>query len=56
MRKPITIAPLLLIAALSLTIALAGRMKERAAHDRFSFHDFRHDPRPRKLSCIIMAS
>ena len=39
MKKPITIAPLLLIAVLSLAIALADRMKERAAHDRFSFDD-----------------
>jgi hypothetical protein len=39
MKKPITIAPLVLIAALTLSIALADRMKERTAHDRFSFDD-----------------
>lgn len=35
MKTPILIA--LLFAALSLTFALADRMKERALHDRFSF-------------------
>jgi hypothetical protein len=37
MKKPITLAPFVLIAALTLSIALADRMKERALHDRFSF-------------------
>jgi hypothetical protein len=41
MKKPITIAPIVLIAALTLSIALADRMKERALHDRFSFDDSR---------------
>jgi hypothetical protein len=39
MKKPITLAPFVLIAALTLSIALADRMKERALHDRFSFDD-----------------
>jgi hypothetical protein len=39
MKKPITIAPIVLIAALTLSIALVDRMKERTAHDRFSFDD-----------------
>jgi hypothetical protein len=39
MRKSITIAPIVLIAALTLSIALADRVKERASHDRFSFDD-----------------
>jgi hypothetical protein len=39
MKKPITLAPFVLIAALTLSIAVADRMKERALHDRFSFDD-----------------
>jgi hypothetical protein len=39
MKKPITLAPFVLIAALTLSIALTDRMKERALHDRFSFDD-----------------
>ena len=39
MKKPITIAPLLAIAALCLTVALVDRLKERASQDRFSFYD-----------------
>jgi len=39
MKKPITIAPIVLFVALTLSIALADRMKERASHDRFSFDD-----------------
>lgn len=41
MKKPIIIASIVLIAALSLTVALADRMKERASHDRFSFGETR---------------
>ena len=40
MKKPIGIAPILLIAVVSPTIALADRMNERASHDRFSFGDW----------------
>lgn len=36
---PITFAHMMLIAVVTLGIALAGRMNERAAHDRFSFDD-----------------
>jgi hypothetical protein len=39
MEKPMTIAPLLAIAALCFTVALVDRMKERASQDRFSFYD-----------------
>ena len=39
MKKPITIAPIVLIAALSLSIALANRVKDRASQDRFSMGD-----------------
>lgn len=39
MKRPITLVPFVLIAALTLSITLADRMKERALHDRFSFDD-----------------
>ena len=39
MKKPITLAPFVLIAALTLSIALSDRIKERALHDRFSFDE-----------------
>lgn len=39
MTKPIALAPILLIATLSLSVALAERMKERASQDRLSFGD-----------------
>jgi hypothetical protein len=39
-EKALTLAPfVLMIAVLTLSIALADRMKERALHDRFSFDD-----------------
>ncbi|MGH6892062.1 MAG: hypothetical protein ACREEP_07375 [Dongiaceae bacterium] len=37
MRKPITFLSVLLIAALTIGVAVAGRMEQRAQHDRFSF-------------------
>lgn len=37
MTKPIIIGPLILVAALSLAIALVERTKELALHDRLSF-------------------
>ena len=39
MRKPTVLAPIVLILTLSLSVALADRMKERAWQDRFSFGD-----------------
>ncbi len=39
MNKSIVVAPIVLIVALTLSIAVADRMKERASHDRFSFAD-----------------
>jgi len=39
MKKPITIAPILLAAILVVSVALAERMREQAWHDRFSFDD-----------------
>lgn len=39
MRKQITLAPVVLVAALSLSIALVDRIKERASLDRLSFCD-----------------
>ena len=39
MKKPITLAPFVLLALLTASIALADRLKERALHDRFSFDD-----------------
>lgn len=36
MRKPIAVESIVLIAVLSLSIALADRMKERVSQDRFS--------------------
>jgi hypothetical protein len=35
-RNPIALAPIVLITTLSLSIALADRIKERASQDRFS--------------------
>jgi len=37
MKKPITILSVLIIAALTIGVAVAGRMEQRAQHDRFSF-------------------
>lgn len=39
MRKQIALAPVVLVAALSLSIALVDRIKERVAQDRLSFGD-----------------
>lgn len=39
MRKPITILSVLLIAALTIGVAVAERMEQRAQQDRFSFGD-----------------
>ncbi len=39
MRKSIVLAPILLTAILSLSVALADRIKERASQDRLSFGD-----------------
>jgi len=39
MTKTLALAHVLLIAALSLSVALADRMKERASQDRLSFGD-----------------
>jgi hypothetical protein len=37
MKKPITVLSILLIAALTMGVALAQRMEQRAQQDRFSF-------------------
>lgn len=37
MKKPITALSILIIAALTIGAAVAGRMEQRAQHDRFSF-------------------
>ncbi|HEV8391466.1 MAG TPA: hypothetical protein VGQ35_16565 [Dongiaceae bacterium] len=37
MKKPITALSVLIIAALTIGVAVAGRMEQRAQHDRFSF-------------------
>jgi hypothetical protein len=39
MRKPFTVLSLLLIAALTMGVAVAQRMEQRAQQDRFSFGD-----------------
>jgi hypothetical protein len=39
MRRPIAVAPIVLIATLSLSLVLADRVKERASQDRLSFGD-----------------
>jgi hypothetical protein len=39
MRKQIALAPVVLVAALFLSIALVDRIKERVAQDRLSFGD-----------------
>ena len=39
MRKQIALVPVVLVAALSLSIALVDRIKERVAQDRLSFGD-----------------
>lgn len=37
MTKPITILSVLIIATLTIGVALAGRLEQRAQQDRFSF-------------------
>lgn len=37
MKKPITALSILIIAALTIGVAVAERMGQRAQHDRFSF-------------------
>jgi hypothetical protein len=39
MRKPFTVLSLLLIAALTMGVAVAQRMEQRAQQDRFSLGD-----------------
>ncbi|HET6157210.1 MAG TPA: hypothetical protein VFE34_02605 [Dongiaceae bacterium] len=39
MKKPITILSVLIIAALTMGVAVAERMGQRAQQDRFSFGD-----------------
>jgi hypothetical protein len=37
MKKPITVLSVLIIAGLTISVALAGRLEQRAQQDRFSF-------------------
>ncbi|HEY3145637.1 MAG TPA: hypothetical protein VGJ75_04765 [Dongiaceae bacterium] len=37
MKKPITILSVLIIAGLTISVAVAGRLEHRAQRDRFSF-------------------
>jgi hypothetical protein len=39
MKKPLTALSILVIAALTIGVAVAQRMEQRAEHDRFSFGD-----------------
>jgi uncharacterized protein YdeI (BOF family) len=39
MKKPITILSVLFIAGLTISVAVAGRLEQRAQHDRFTFGD-----------------
>jgi hypothetical protein len=39
MKKPLTVLSVLIIAALTMGMALAERMEQRAQQDRFSFGD-----------------
>lgn len=51
MRRQIALAPVVLVAALSLSIALVDRIKERVAQDRLSVGDSSAtEPLSRRLS------
>lgn len=43
MRKPITVLSVLIIAALTMGVAVAERMEERAQQDRFSVGTVQQD-------------